>query len=46
VELVAPIASRLKLVPQSYLTHGRAAAGQPHLFQERVLSYRVMLATK
>jgi hypothetical protein len=46
VELVAPIASRLKLVPQSYVTHGGAAAGQLHLFQKRVLSYRVMLATK
>jgi hypothetical protein len=46
VELVAPIASRLKLVPQSYVTHGGAAAGQHHLFQKRVLSYRVMLATK
>jgi cytochrome c peroxidase len=46
VELVAPIASRLNLVPQSYVTHGGAAAGQLHLFQKRVLSYRVMLATK
>jgi tocopherol O-methyltransferase len=46
VEFVAPIASRLKLVPQCYLTHGGAAAGQLHLFQKRVLSYRVMLATK
>ena len=46
VKLVAPIASRLKLVPQSYVTHGGAAAGQLHLFQKRVLSYRVMLATK
>src|SRR6202035_3245227 len=46
VELVAPIASRLNLVPQCYLTHGGAAAGQLHLFQKRVLSYRVMLATK
>ena len=34
------------LVPQSYVTHGGAAAGQLHLFQKRVLSYRVMLATK
>ena len=46
VELVAPIASRLNLVPQSYVTHGGAAAGQLHLFQKRVLSYRVTLATK
>jgi hypothetical protein len=33
-------------VPQSYVTHGGAAAGQLHLFQKRVLSYRVMLATR
>ena len=43
---VCTLNRRLNLVPQSYVTQGGAAAGQLHLFQKRVLSYRVMLATK
>lgn len=46
IELISPIAKRLKLVPESYLRNHRAAVGQLHLFQNRTLTYRVMLATK